>query len=59
MNAQATKKGWSNEGVQRFNEYVKIVKDFRATNAGKAALHDQRKLWTSSLLVANKKGDQI
>jgi len=55
VNAPGTKKGWSNEGVGRFNEYVKIIKDFRETTAGKAALDDQRKLWTSSLLVANKK----
>ena len=48
--APATKKGWSNEGVIRFNEYVRIIKKFRGTEEGKQAN------WTSSLfLVANRK----
>ena len=55
IKAPETKKGWSNEGVARFNEYVQIVKDFRSSKSGKQALLDQRKVWTSSLLVANKK----
>jgi hypothetical protein len=53
--APATKKGWSNEGVLRFNEYVKIIKKFRETEEGKQAMKDQRANWTSSLLVANRK----
>ena len=55
IKAPTTKKGWSNEGVGRFNEYVKIVKDFRTSAVGKTALEQQRKNWTSSLDVANKK----
>ena len=53
--ATATKKGWSNEGVLRFNEYVEIIQKFRETEEGKQAMKDQRANWTSSLLVANRK----
>jgi len=53
--APATKKGWSNEGVMRFNEYVDVIKRFRETEEGKQAMKEQRINWTSSLLVANRK----
>ena len=50
-----TKKGWSNEGVSRFNEYMTMVRDFRASEEGVQAMKDQRRNWTQSLLVANRK----
>ena len=53
--APKTKKGWSNEGVSRFNEYVTLVRDFRASAYGAQAMKDQKRNWTQSLLVANRK----
>ena len=55
MLSPKTEKGWSNEGVSRFNEYMTMVRDFRASEEGVQAMKDQRRNWTQSLLVANRK----
>ena len=47
MLAPTTKKGWSNEGVSRFNEYVTLGRDFRASAEGVQAMKDQKRNWAN------------
>ena len=49
------RKGWSDEGILRFNEYRTLITYFRKTTYGENAMKEQKTNWTQSLLVANRK----
>ena len=49
------KKGWSDEGMDRYNYYYTLIQDFRASEEGKAAMVKQQNCWCKSPLFPNKK----
>ena len=49
------KKGWSDEGMERYNYYYTLIQEFRESEEGKAAMVKQRNCWTKSPLFPNKK----
>lgn len=49
------KKGWSDKGIDRYNELFDKIKEFRSSDVGISALIEQRRLWMKDTRSARKR----